>query len=744
MAESSGDNPVNNDSNEISENFTFVESSIQLWSEVCERYGQSNGPQIYQLKKDLEKLKQENMSVVVYFGKMKRLWDELQNLRNFPYCSCGAMIKCSCNFMKKIAKFQAEEKLVEFLLGLNDGYDNVITNILSMDPLPSINRAFALAQQIEKQKQISGINYSTQEVSALAVQRSSGGKRDWKKEKLEKLNLYCDYCKGKGHIKDQCFKLIGFPDWYHKKPGGFNHNSGKMSAHVATENTFEETPLDFSAAGPSVASVNHVDNAMLHSMFQDFLKTMQHKQGVGESSNSLASSAHLAGISLKSIWIIDSGATDHMVYDVKLFSVKRKLAKAIKVGLPDGSYTLVSEIGNVVICANITLYDVLLVPSFKHNLISVGKLADNSKITVHFTCDECVFVNADKKRILQGIKVGGLYYLNVLLSPQNQLVCSSFPNISSSISSDKYIPPHKVNSTSKLSIDILHARLGHSSMSRMQHNPIDLSAQQSVPTHTVPNPILHVMSPDLRPIPNPPPSISNTPSISHSSTSPSSESITTAHDPTLSESITHPISTDILPHINPPAIRHSNRVTKPPLKLQDFVCPTIPTASTSKFFSATSSSSSLSEPTSYAQACLIPEWQDAMDKEILALEKNDTWSLTSLPAGKKAIASKWIFKIKFNPNGTVERYKARLVAVGYQQVAGKDYTHTFSPVAKIATVRVVVSLATAKGWPLCQLDINNAFLHGFLEEEVFMKPPCVGIPKLNLVMSASSKGLYMV
>ena len=95
----------------------------------------------------------------------------------------------------------------------------------------------------------------------------------------------------------------------------------------------------------------------------------------------------------------------------------------------------------------------------------------------------------------------------------------------------------------------------------------------------------------------------------------------------------------------------------------------------------------------------------------------------AIPTGKKAISSKWVFKIKYLPDGNVERYKTRLVAVGYQQVEGTNYTHVFSPVAKIAIARILISLATAKGWLLCQLDINNAFLHWFLDEELFMKPP---------------------
>ncbi|KAL2933517.1 Retrovirus-related Pol polyprotein from transposon TNT 1-94 [Bienertia sinuspersici] len=134
-------------------------------------------------------------------------------------------------------------------------------------------------------------------------------------------------------------------------------------------------------------------------------------------------------------------------------------------------------------------------------------------------------------------------------------------------------------------------------------------------------------------------------------------------------------------------------------------------------------SSKIIEPRNYSEAKLTPGWIEAMNKELKALEDNCTWEMCDLPKGKKAINSKWVYKTKLNPDGTVERLKARLVAVGYQQVEGEDFTQTFSPVAKLATVRVVIALATVKNWPLCQLDVNNAFLHGYLEEEVYMIPP---------------------
>ena len=95
----------------------------------------------------------------------------------------------------------------------------------------------------------------------------------------------------------------------------------------------------------------------------------------------------------------------------------------------------------------------------------------------------------------------------------------------------------------------------------------------------------------------------------------------------------------------------------------------------------------------------------------------------NLPRGKKPVGCKWIFTVKYKADGTVERYKARLVAKGFTQTYGIDYTETFAPVAKLNTIRVLLSLAANLDWPLHQFDIKNPFLNGELEEEVFMMLP---------------------
>ncbi|KAG8478760.1 hypothetical protein CXB51_028634 [Gossypium anomalum] len=129
------------------------------------------------------------------------------------------------------------------------------------------------------------------------------------------------------------------------------------------------------------------------------------------------------------------------------------------------------------------------------------------------------------------------------------------------------------------------------------------------------------------------------------------------------------------------------------------------------------------EPSSVGEALAHPDWRLAVQAEYDALIAKSTWELYSLPLSRKAIGCKWLFKIKKNPNGTINRRKARLVAKGCSQVPGYDFTGTFSLVVKLTTIRVILYVAVTKGWPLRQVDVNNAFLNGDLADDVFMQQP---------------------
>ncbi|CAI7812776.1 unnamed protein product [Closterium sp. NIES-54] len=117
------------------------------------------------------------------------------------------------------------------------------------------------------------------------------------------------------------------------------------------------------------------------------------------------------------------------------------------------------------------------------------------------------------------------------------------------------------------------------------------------------------------------------------------------------------------------------------------------------------------------------EWKKAMESELKSIEENGTWELVELPEGRKAITSKWLFKIKSDADGKIERYKSRLVAKGYQQKEKVDYTELFAPVVKPTTLRTLLAGAAIKGWVVKQMDVTTAFLNGVLEEEIFMAQP---------------------
>jgi len=129
------------------------------------------------------------------------------------------------------------------------------------------------------------------------------------------------------------------------------------------------------------------------------------------------------------------------------------------------------------------------------------------------------------------------------------------------------------------------------------------------------------------------------------------------------------------------------------------------------------------EPTTFKEAALLQKWLDAMNVELDALVSTSTREICSLHDGKRAIGCKWVFKIKYKSDGTIERYKARLVANGYTQQEGVDYIDTFSPIAKLTSVRLILALAAIHNWSISQMDVTNAFLHGDFEEEIYMQLP---------------------
>ncbi|KAG7599411.1 Reverse transcriptase RNA-dependent DNA polymerase [Arabidopsis suecica] len=218
--------------------------------------------------------------------------------------------------------------------------------------------------------------------------------------------------------------------------------------------------------------------------------------------------------------------------------------------------------------------------------------------------------------------------------------------------------------------------------------------------------------------------------------------------PTSSTSSSSPASTETLVSNDSPApsipspekLGPGLRKKNPPVKLADYVTmllhqphPSVTPYPIDNFLSSSRFTepyqafllaiTSGVEPQFYKDAILDENWRDAVQDEIVALEDNGTWTVETLPKGKKALGCKWVFKLKYNADGTLERHKARLVVLGNNQTEGIDFNETYAPVAKMVTVRAFLQQAASNDWEVHQMDVHNAFLHGDLDEEVYMQFP---------------------
>ena len=117
------------------------------------------------------------------------------------------------------------------------------------------------------------------------------------------------------------------------------------------------------------------------------------------------------------------------------------------------------------------------------------------------------------------------------------------------------------------------------------------------------------------------------------------------------------------------------------------------------------------------------EWSNAMEQEMKSIYSNDVWDLVELPEGRQPVGSKWVFKKKLHADGSIHRFKARLVAQGFAQRHGYDYDETFSPVIRFESLRTLIALAAQQGLKVHQMDVTAAFLNGELDDDVFMKQP---------------------
>ncbi|XP_071720767.1 uncharacterized protein [Rutidosis leptorrhynchoides] len=328
---------------ELSESFLYATSASGLWKELSERYGQSNGPLIYQIERDLSKVNQGSLTIAAYYNKLKKYWDELQSLNGVPSCSYGRVRDCTCGTAEKFHENEGRSKLIQFLMQLNDEFKNVRSQILSMDPLPTINKAYYIVQQVEKQKHV-----TQHEPNPTAFFANQNKGTNYKKAyKDNKEDEKCTFCNMEGHTFDGCFERIGYPDRFKGKK---RKKQQKVAAQVTADldsYLYKDTPFNMENENGINNERVELDQKLVNAVCQEMMKMFKGKGQADMCSTSqtyAGKSYHVAvkvltdkhvGFYYKKDWIVDTGAFDLMSNNISLFQNIRVLTRPIKVKLPE-------------------------------------------------------------------------------------------------------------------------------------------------------------------------------------------------------------------------------------------------------------------------------------------------------------------------------------------------------------------------------------------------------------------------
>lgn len=322
----------------------------------------------------------------------------MSDISHLPCCTCR---KCTCNVTQKVLQMQQDQRLLQFMMKLNEKFSTVRGNILMQQPLPSLSNEFIVFCQEERHQELSQATITQTDSLAFVAD----GKRNFKLGSTQRTsyvnngrgnpssaaivppkkgnNYFCTNCKIPGHTVYRCFKIHGYP------PNFKNFRDKKVVAAVSS--TSEDKP------GSNVITVAQYQQLM------DLLN----KQSVS-SSNAHNSQDHallagkmclLAETNSKSGWLIDSGATDHICCDLNLFSTYKHVSGPIEhIVVPDVRQIPILHIGTVQITTEMVLHNVLHIPDFHYNLISVQRLCKDLHCSVIINEQECVLQGPLQKK----------------------------------------------------------------------------------------------------------------------------------------------------------------------------------------------------------------------------------------------------------------------------------------------------------------------------------------------------------
>ncbi|XP_061369603.1 uncharacterized protein LOC133312431 [Gastrolobium bilobum] len=368
----------------ISQSTLWMDKASDVWNDLKERFSQADIFRISDLQDDLYKLRQSDTSVTNYYTQLKILWDELEALQ--PTLTCQCTHPC-CSITSEVKAIRERDYSIRFLKGLNDQFSNVRSQIMLTSPLPSVNRAFSLVMQQERQLHLEGAftnkethrifyNSGDQSQSRGRSQVRGRGRGTFIGRGTGGPSRLCTYCGKTNHTVETCFEKYGYPL-------GFNQRGAPHKANV--------TAVPQEQMAPSMESMQSSGDSFTNHQYQTIFEMIQHslQQGGPHTSNMIQGKSFNAdttdsssGIFTKQ-WILDTGATDHITCSYMNLSYVHKI-KPIAIFLPNGGQVFSHFSGTVQLSESLKLTNVLFVKEFKVNLISVAKLVMASNYQVIF------------------------------------------------------------------------------------------------------------------------------------------------------------------------------------------------------------------------------------------------------------------------------------------------------------------------------------------------------------------------
>nr|KYP67125.1 hypothetical protein KK1_013448 [Cajanus cajan] len=395
----------------IRQSILWMDKADEIWNDLKSRYSQGDLLRISDLQYEASSLQQGDLSVTEFFTKLRIIWDELENFRPDPTCSCTH--KCSCNVLPTIAQRKREDQAMQFLRGLNEQYSNVRSHVLLMDPIPPISKIFSYVAQQERQ--LLGSNFVANTVTKTAAINATAS------------SFTCTHCGKSGHTENLCYRKHGFPSNHDDKSNrGASNRSGKICIHCGRNGHTIDVCYRKHGFPPGYKSPTG--------------KTSIVNNTVTDECNCFSTSVSTYNLTS---WVIDSGATDHISSSLSNFFSYRSI-NPIVVKLPTGQQVLATHFGLVKFTDTFYLSDVLFIPDFKFNLISISKLVSSLDVQLIFCSTSCVIQDLKTNEKIGTVDVNvGLYTMTIAAIQPS--ICSTVCNPECSIQS----------------IDLWHFRMGH-------------------------------------------------------------------------------------------------------------------------------------------------------------------------------------------------------------------------------------------------------------------------------------------